>query len=164
MRTAVAEFSVIDSRNESVGSVPGRTARPGRPAGRPADSRHPGGLRRPRGGIGYDRVAATLPVRGPHPIRTVEQARVGLATLAVTALITAAAVCGLIGLAHLRIAAAPAATQTVQVQPGESLSEVAQRVAPADPVRDTVSQIVDLNGLRGTEVVAGRTLLVPAPR
>ncbi len=77
---------------------------------------------------------------------------------------TAAAVCGLIGIAHARSVPAPSATQTVQVQPGESLSEVALRVAPANPVHDTVARIVELNGLRGAEVAAGRTLLVPAAR
>ncbi|WP_280337848.1 LysM peptidoglycan-binding domain-containing protein [Nocardia wallacei] len=61
-------------------------------------------------------------------------------------------------------ASAPAgeSTAVVQVGAGESLSEVAARVAPGVPVRDTVRKIVELNGLRGAEVSSGRTLIVPA--
>lgn len=170
MRTAVDEFSSLGSQVSAVGVVSGRVARPVHRGGRRIDRRHPAGLRRPAGErrpigeLGYERVPAVQPQRGPHPIRRLEQARIGLATLAVTALLTAAAVCGLLGIAQLRSPDAPAATQTVQVQPGESLTAVAQRVAPGEPVRDTVARIVELNGLHGAEVVAGRTLVVPATR
>ncbi|MCC3312163.1 LysM peptidoglycan-binding domain-containing protein [Nocardia africana] len=163
MRTAVDEFSTIGSRTGSAGSPPVRTVRPVRRHAR-ADLRRPRGLYRPHVVAGYDRVPAALPARGPHPIQRVEQARIGLATLAATALLTAAAVCGLLGVAQLRDTDSPASTQTVQVQPGESMSDLAERVAPGVPVRDTVARIVELNGLRGTEVAAGRTLVVPASR
>ncbi len=163
MRTAVEEFSTIDIRFRSLDERPVRTARPVRGDADRADSRRPGAGRAP-GIIGYDRVSVARLPRGPHPVQRVERARAGLATLAATALFTAVAVCALIGIAHARSVPSSAATQTVQVQPGESLSEVAQRVAPANPVRDTVARIVELNGLRGAEVAAGRTLLVPASR
>ncbi|PPJ23473.1 hypothetical protein C5E45_28625 [Nocardia nova] len=163
MRTAVDEYSTIGPRTGSAGGAPVRTVRPVRRHGR-ADLWRPRGRYRPHAVAGYDRVPAAAPARGPHPLRRVEQARIRLATLAVTALLTAAAVCGLMGVAQLRDAGAPASTQTVQVQPGESLSDLARRVAPGDPVRDTVARIVELNGLRGAEVAAGRTLVVPASR
>ncbi|WP_305781278.1 LysM peptidoglycan-binding domain-containing protein [Nocardia nova] len=164
MRTAVDEFSTIGTRTGSAGGAPVRTVRPVRRHGR-ADLRRPRGPYRPYAVAGYDRVPAAAPARGPHPLQRVEQARIGLATLAATALLTAAAVCGLMGVAQLRDAGGgPASTQTVQVQPGESLADLAQRVAPGDPVRDTVARIVELNGLRGAEVAAGRTLVVPASR
>jgi hypothetical protein len=163
MRTAVDEFSTIGTRTGSAGGAPVRTVRPVRRHGR-ADLRRPRGPYRPHAVAGYDRVSAAAPARGPHPLQRVEQARIGLATLAATALLTAAAVCGLMGVAQLRDAGGPASTQTVQVQPGESLADLAQRVAPGDPVRDTVARIVELNGLRGAEVAAGRTLVVPASR
>ncbi|AHH20140.1 hypothetical protein NONO_c53600 [Nocardia nova SH22a] len=162
MRTAVEEFSTIDIRFGSADERPVRTTRPVRAAAPRTDSRRPSGARRPSDAVGYDGVSVARLPRGSHPLQRVERARAGLATLAATALITAVAVCGLIGIAHVRSVEPPAATQTVQVQPGESLSEVAQRVAPAKPVRDTVARIVDLNGLRGAEVATGRTLLVPA--
>ncbi|MFF0501709.1 LysM peptidoglycan-binding domain-containing protein [Nocardia aobensis] len=163
MRTAVDEFSTIGTRAGSSGDAPVHTVRPVR-RHRRADLRRPRGLQRPHVVAGYDRVPVTAPARGPHPLQRVEQARIGLATLAATALLTAAAVCGLLGVAQLRDAGSPASTQTVQVQPGESLSDLAQRVAPGDAVRDTVARIVELNGLRGPEVAAGRTLVVPASR
>lgn len=163
MRTAVDEFSTIGVRPGSSGDAPVHTVRPVR-RHRRSDLRRPRGLQRPHVVAGYDRVPVAAPARGPHPLQRVEQARIGLATLAATALLTAAAVCGLVGVAQLRDTGGPASTQTVQVQPGESLSDLAQRVAPKDAVRDTVARIVELNGLRGTEVAAGRTLVVPASR
>jgi nucleoid-associated protein YgaU len=52
----------------------------------------------------------------------------------------------------------------VTVQPGETLWQIAGRVAPdADP-RDTVSRIMALNGLRDARVLAGQDLVVPAAR
>jgi hypothetical protein len=130
------------------------------------------GHRRPRGArpqgavVRYDRprIRAVVDVpRGAHPMDRLEWARVGLATLAVAALLSAAVVCGLIGLAQLR-AGGPGAepTSVVEVREGESLVDVAARVAPGDPVPDTVHKIVELNGLRGAEVAPGRTLIVPA--
>ncbi|MBF4998558.1 LysM peptidoglycan-binding domain-containing protein [Nocardia sp. BSTN01] len=163
MRTAIDEFSTIGVRAGSSGDAPVHTVRPVR-RHRRADLRRPRGPQRPHVVAGYDRVPVATPARGPHPLQRVEQARIGLATLAATALLTAAAVCGLLGVAQLRDAGGPASTQTVQVQPGESLSDLAQRVAPKGAVRDTVARIVELNGLRGTEVAAGRTLVVPASR
>ncbi|MBF6176761.1 LysM peptidoglycan-binding domain-containing protein [Nocardia blacklockiae] len=164
MRTAIREN---DSAEGDLGfdTVP-RVACP--PARSRTLARPDGDPRRPRGDrprsavVRYDRPRTELS-RGPHPAERVERARLGFATLAVAALVSAAVVCGLIGVAQLR-AGAPAreSTQTVQVGEGESLSEVAVRVAPGAPVRDTVRKIVELNGLRGSEVTSGRTLIVPA--
>ncbi|MFJ1456793.1 LysM peptidoglycan-binding domain-containing protein [Nocardia sp. N2S4-5] len=166
MRTAISE---IDSAGGDLGfdtvprlpSVPTRSW-PAEPARPDPDLRRPGGDRPRAAVVRYERPRTELS-RGPHPFDRVERARLGFATLAVTALVSAAVVCGLIGVAHLRASAsAGESTQVVQVAAGESLSEVAARVAPDVPVRDTVRKIVELNGLRGSEVSAGRTLIVPA--
>ncbi|BCK54596.1 lytic transglycosylase [Nocardia wallacei] len=166
MRTAISEIDSTggDLGFDTVPRVPGapERSRPAEVARPDPDPRRPRGDRPRAAVVRYDRPRTARP-RGPHPAERVERARVGFATLAVAALVSAAVVCGLIGVAHLR-ASAPAgeSTAVVQVGAGESLSEVAARVAPGVPVRDTVRKIVELNGLRGAEVSSGRTLIVPA--
>ncbi|RDI42754.1 LysM peptidoglycan-binding domain-containing protein [Nocardia mexicana] len=162
MRTAVSEF---DTAGTDLGfdTVPRPRRLPARSStGLVRDTRRPRGTRPGSALVRYERPRVELS-RGPHAVDRVERAQVGFATLAVAALVSAAVVCGLLGLAQLR-AGAPAAesTSVVQVHEGESLSEVAARVAPADPVRDTVRKIVELNGLSAAEVAPGRTLIVPA--
>ncbi|MBF6329649.1 LysM peptidoglycan-binding domain-containing protein [Nocardia transvalensis] len=172
MRTAISEF---DSADADLGfdTVPRAERRPAR-VGVPSRERPAAvGNRRPRcarpasARVDYRRVRTRATAgdrdRGLHPMARVERARVGFATLAVTAVLSATAVGGLIGVAQWR-SGAPGAERTtvVQVQSGESLSDVAARIAPGEPVWATVRKIVELNGLRGAEVTAGRTLVVPA--
>jgi LysM repeat protein len=49
----------------------------------------------------------------------------------------------------------------VQVQAGESLEQLAQRIAPDASVGAVVDQIRDLNELRSPAVDAGQTLIAP---
>ncbi|MFI6361521.1 hypothetical protein ACIBG0_02100 [Nocardia sp. NPDC050630] len=67
---------------------------------RPRDSR-PGGAVVPYG-RGFIRTPALRQAQGPHPMERVEQAQVGFAVLAVSALLSALVVTALIGLAHWR--------------------------------------------------------------
>ncbi len=53
-------------------------------------------------------------------------------------------------------------TATVVVHPGETLWQIAQRVAPAKDPRVTIHAIEELNGLSTASVQAGQTLQVPA--
>lgn len=55
----------------------------------------------------------------------------------------------------------PAELAVVQVKSGESLQQVARRVAPNAPVARVVEQIRDLNQLDSAAVDAGQTLLAP---
>lgn len=55
----------------------------------------------------------------------------------------------------------PAALAVVRVEPGESLQQLAVRVAPEAPVRDVVERIRDLNALDSNSVAAGQTLIAP---
>ncbi len=55
----------------------------------------------------------------------------------------------------------PAELAVVQVKSGESLQQVARRVAPDAPVARVVEQIRDLNQLDSAAVDAGQTLLAP---
>ncbi|MFC8045631.1 hypothetical protein [Nocardia sp. NPDC057353] len=70
------------------------------------DERRPADGRPRRGALADDRPRPQRP-RGAHPLRRVERARAGLATLAVTALVTALIVVGLLLLAQWRSAQAP---------------------------------------------------------
>jgi predicted Zn-dependent protease len=49
----------------------------------------------------------------------------------------------------------------VRVEPGESLPQLAARVAPGAPVRDVVERIRNLNALDSNSVAAGQTLIAP---
>jgi len=69
-------------------------------------------------------------------------------------------------LAHLRAPGqtdmVPMATAVVQVRGGESLSDVAVRVAPGMPVGQVVEQIRELNDLEGSGLHPGQTLVTPS--
>jgi hypothetical protein len=55
----------------------------------------------------------------------------------------------------------PTRLAVVQVQTGESLEQLAQRIAPDAPVGPVVDQIRDLNKLHSAAVDAGQTLIAP---
>jgi len=59
--------------------------------------------------------------------------------------------------------AARPATRTVVVQPGQTLWQVAVRVAPHRDPRDVIRQISELNALTGVLVSPGQSLAVPIP-
>lgn len=56
---------------------------------------------------------------------------------------------------------APASVGVVTVNEGESLSDVARRVAPAVPIDVAVANIRELNGLQNSLVVPGQSLVAP---
>lgn len=56
---------------------------------------------------------------------------------------------------------AVAATTTVVVQPGQTLWSVAQSLSPDTDVRETIARIQELNGLTGSSVKPGQSLVVP---
>ncbi|UGT66418.1 hypothetical protein LTT66_24460 [Nocardia gipuzkoensis] len=83
----------------------GARARALTPAHRSAIDRRPFGARPSGGMVDYGRGARAFTHRralGEHPMRRVEQAQIGFAAIAVTALLTALVVVGLISLAHVR--------------------------------------------------------------
>jgi hypothetical protein len=49
----------------------------------------------------------------------------------------------------------------VRVETGESLQDVAARVAPEAPARQVAERIRELNGLKSPTVAAGQTLIAP---
>jgi predicted Zn-dependent protease len=58
-------------------------------------------------------------------------------------------------------AAVPDRLAVVQVQMGESLQQVAHRVAPDAPVGQVVDRIRELNELDSVALDAGQTLIAP---
>ena len=56
---------------------------------------------------------------------------------------------------------ATSATTTVVVQPGETLWTVARGLSADADVRETVARIQELNGLAGSTVRPGQSLIVP---
>ncbi|OBA60300.1 hypothetical protein A5647_15175 [Mycobacterium sp. 1100029.7] len=58
-------------------------------------------------------------------------------------------------------AAVPDRLSVVQVEPGESLQDVAHRVAPAAPARQVADRIRELNNLNSPMLTAGQTLVAP---
>ena len=53
-------------------------------------------------------------------------------------------------------------TRYLTVQPGQTLWQIAEKVAPADDPRATVDRIRSLNGLDTRPVQAGQRIVVPA--
>jgi hypothetical protein len=49
----------------------------------------------------------------------------------------------------------------VRVEPGESLADVARRVAPDAPARRVAERIRELNDMNSPALVAGQTLIAP---
>ncbi|MDQ2782762.1 MAG: LysM peptidoglycan-binding domain-containing protein [Actinomycetota bacterium] len=132
----------------------GRTGAPVRPARRPARQR-PGG--RP---VSYDRLAPGVRrSTAPHRLAAPRARRVVLRI--VVALFAVGALLGVLALRSAGTVAVPTATTVVQVRAGESLSEVAVRVAPNAPMTAVVQRIVSLNGLPSASVRTGESLVVP---
>lgn len=154
-------MTVIDDR-ELVVDLPARRvpirpvgARPTRLHGqRPGPSRPAvAGLRYAGHGIGLSYAA-----HRPTPVST----KVAVALAGLAALITI----WLGSLAQLS-AGASAPTQlpeqlaVVRVQAGETLQQLAERVAPESPVAQVVSRIKDLNQLGSASLEAGQTVIAP---
>jgi hypothetical protein len=55
----------------------------------------------------------------------------------------------------------PDTLSVVQVEPGESLQDVAHRVAPEVPARQVADRIRELNNLNSPMLAAGQTLIAP---
>lgn len=126
----------------------------------------------PRSGtVGYDAVprygargsrvsAASTPSHDQRP----RQSRfVGLGNVVSAVVVTIGAVLGLGALANLTAVsgAVPTETATVRVHGGETLSDVAARVAPDAPVGPVVDRIMELNEMSSAAVRAGQTLIAP---
>jgi hypothetical protein len=132
-----------------------------RPGFRPADTRRRPKSHRPGGAPMRYRGSGVLVSRASHRRRPITPA-----TTVVLALIAAAITVwlGLIaqfGEMASGTAVVPDRLAVVQVQTGESLQQVAHRVAPDAPVGQVVERIRELNQLDSVALDAGQTLIAP---
>src|SRR5690606_2534315 len=81
------------------------------------------------------------------------------------ALAALVAVLGVIGSDYEKsVSGVPSQTEVVHVRSGESLSSLAERIAPELPAAAVIATVRDLNDLTATGLRPGQALLVPAYR
>ena len=134
---------------------PGRPVRSGTAARRQPSSRRPAGAPLRHRGTGVLMSRASHRRRPVTPLATVMLALVAAGITVWLGLVAQ------FGGAPESPTAVPGQLAVVQVQLGESLEGLAQRVAPDAPVASVVSQIRDLNKLDTVAVDAGQTLIAP---
>ncbi len=97
--------------------------------------------------------------RPAAPLRLTVRGRLVVAALAVG--LAGAVIVGTSS-AVAQAPAAPVAVQSVTVAPGQTLWQLAQTIVrPGQDIRDVVAGLVDLNGLRSADLVAGQRILLP---
>ena len=147
-------MTILDTREIQALPVVRPGIRPVRARRRPA-SRRPGGAPGRYQGSGV-RVSRTSHRRRPiTPVATVLLALVAAGITVWLGLV--AQFGGVVGVS----APVPDRLAVVQVQMGESLQQVAGRVAPDAPVGQVVDRIRELNKLDSVAVDAGQTLIAP---
>ncbi|MGE2727910.1 LysM peptidoglycan-binding domain-containing protein [Mycolicibacterium vaccae] len=140
---------------------PAPQPRRARPARVPGTTR-PAGSRRPQVAPMRHRGTGVTVSRAPHRRRPITPATtVVLALVAAAITVWLGLVAQLGGVHGSTEAAVPTRLAVVQVQAGESLQQVARRVAPEAPVADVVAKIRELNQLDTVALDAGQTLIAP---
>jgi LysM domain len=104
-------------------------------------------------------AAASTPVTSPPALPAGR-----VASLLATAVLTLVVVAGLGWLGQGEDPGLPTQTTVIRVGAGETVWDVARRVAPQSDQRAVVNRIRELNGLVGSAVVAGQRLEVPDGR
>ncbi len=102
---------------------------------------------------------AATPVRPPAGMRLTARGR---AVLGAVALVVAGAAILGTGSAAAQGPAAPVAVESVTVQAGQTLWQLAGTVVrPGEDIRDVVDRLVELNGLDGAALAVGQRILLP---
>ena len=111
-------------------------------------------------GSGFPRARLAAPA--PR-LRLTQRGRAVLTILAATPLVIAAflfAING--GGATASLEGSSEALEYVTVEPGQSLWQLAEDLAPQSDPREVIAKLVQFNQLDGTDVYAGQELAVPA--
>ena len=132
-----------------------------RPVRQSAGRRRPQS-RRPGGAPMHHRGTGVLMSRASHRRRPITPGTtVVLALVAAGITVWLGLVAQFGGVVGTSPAAVPDRLAVVQVQSGETLHQVAQRVAPEAPVGEVVDRIRELNQLDSAALDAGQTLIAP---
>ncbi|OHU06742.1 LysM peptidoglycan-binding domain-containing protein [Mycobacterium syngnathidarum] len=154
-----------DSRSRAVRATPrsqGPRAQFGAGAPRPLRRVPRPSPTRPAGGSVRYRGTGVLMSRASHrsrPITPVTTVLLALVAAGITIWLGLVAQLG--GVMGTDPGTTPTELAVVQVKSGETLQQVARRVAPDAPVARVVEQIRDLNQLESAALDAGQTLLAP---
>jgi hypothetical protein len=147
-------MTILDSREISATPMV-------RPATRPVGARRRPNSQRPGGSPVRYRGTGVLMSRASHRRRPITPfATVVLALIAAGITVWLGLVAqfgGVVG----ESASVPSRLAVIQVQTGESLQQVAHRVAPDAPVSQVVDRIRELNKLESVALDAGQTLIAP---
>jgi hypothetical protein len=131
-----------------------------RPGIRPADGRR-SRSRRPGGAPMRYRGTGVLMSRAPHRRRPITPATTVVLALVAAAITVWLGLVAQFGGVVGSSAVVPDRLAVIQVQSGETLQQVAQRVAPDAPVSQVVERIRELNQLDSAALDAGQTLIAP---
>ena len=111
--------------------------------------------------VGFGSQYASRPT-APR-LRLTKRGRAVLMTLAATPVVIAALLFGLNGGGAVASLDGGGATfQYVTVESGQTLWQVAETLAPSADPRDVIAEIVQLNQLKSSDVLAGQQLAIPA--
>ncbi|TAK69420.1 MAG: LysM peptidoglycan-binding domain-containing protein [Actinomycetota bacterium] len=156
-RTAVPQASAGSSWRQLPARQPATFTRPAT-SNRPGASNPPATPSRQR--ISPQRISRQGTSRRKGPARLTRRGRLVLLVLLVL-LMFAAVSFGRSASSEASSEAARPATRELIVQPGQSLWQIAQHVAPGVDPREMVLRIRDLNDLDSSLVVPGQPLVVP---
>ena len=132
-----------------------------RPGFRPPDTRRRPRSDRPGGAPMRHRGTGVLMSRASHRRRPITPMTTVMLALVAAAITVWLGLVAQLGGVTGGAAAVPDRLAVVQVQTGETLQHVAERVAPDAPVGQVVDRIRELNQLESVALDAGQTLIAP---
>ena len=147
-------MTILDSREIQAAPVV-------RPGIRPTDARRRPRSTRPGGAPVRYRSTGVLMSRASHRRRPITPAATVVLALVAAAITVWLGLVAQFGGVVGTSAPVPDGLAVVQVQMGETLQQVAHRVAPDAPVGQVVERIRELNRLDSVALDAGQTLIAP---
>jgi LysM domain len=157
-RAEGGKMTILDTREIRQGLVVKPVVRPGL---RPADRRRRPRSSRPAGVPVQYRGTGVLMSRASHRRRPITPATTVVLALVASAITVWLGLIAQFGGVTGGDSPVPGRLAVIQVQTGETLQQVAHRVAPDAPVGQVVERIRELNQLDTVALDAGQTLVAP---